>query len=157
MNTFRALSIATALAPGTAMAALFGSLLAGTPPTDLGVRDGRLAPCPAKPNCVSSQATDDEHRIAPIAFRGSASDAIVRLAGVIAAQDGATIVKRGDAYVYATFTTPIMGFVDDVEFSVDPARHVIDVRSASRLGHSDLGVNRKRIEQLRAAFAEAGA
>lgn len=148
---------AAALAPGNAMAALFGSLLAGTPPTDLGVRDGRLAPCPETPNCVSSQAADDGHRIAPIAFRGSASDAIAKLAGVVAAQDGATIVKRSGTYLYATFATPIMGFVDDVEFVVDPARGAIDVRSASRLGHSDLGVNRKRVEGLRAAFAEAGA
>ena len=69
----------------------------------------------------------------------------------------ATIVARGDDYLYATFTTPIMGFVDDAEFTVDAARGTIDLRSASRLGHSDLGVNRKRIETLRAAFAETGA
>src|SRR5258705_8333304 len=140
-----------------AMAALFGNLLAGSPPAALGVRDGRLAPCPASPNCVSSQAADDEHRIAPLAYKGNASDALARLARVIAAQPGATIVAQHDGYLYATFQTPLMGFVDDVEFVVDPARSVIDVRSASRLGYRDFGVNRKRIDTLRAAFMEATA
>lgn len=136
------------------MAALFGNLLGGSPPAALGVRDGRLAPCPASPNCVSSQAADADHRIAPIAYTGNAADALTRLARVIAAQPGATIVAQHDGYLYATFQTPLMGFVDDVEFVVDPARNVIQARSASRLGHRDFGVNRKRIETLRAEFAK---
>jgi uncharacterized protein (DUF1499 family) len=136
------------------MAALFGNLLAGSPPAALGVRDGRLAPCPASPNCVSSQATDADHRVAPIAYTGDAAAALVRLAHMIAAQPGATIVAQHDGYIYATFQTPLMGFVDDVEFLVDPAQRVIQVRSASRLGTSDFGVNRKRIEALRAALAK---
>ena len=137
------------------MAAIFGNLLAGSPPAALGVRDGRLAPCPASPNCVSSQAGDTEHRIAPIAYTGNAADAMARLARVISAQPGATIVAQHDGYVYATFQTPLMGFVDDVEFVVDPERSVIQLRSASRLGHRDFGVNRKRIETLRSAFGAA--
>ena len=137
------------------MAALFGNLLAGSPPAALGVRDGRLAPCPASPNCVSSQATDADHRVAPIAYTGDAAAALVRLAHMIAGQPGATIVAQHDGYIYATFQTPLMGFVDDVEFLVDPAQRVIQVRSASRLGTSDFGVNRKRIEALRAALAKA--
>jgi uncharacterized protein (DUF1499 family) len=137
------------------MAALFGSLFAGSPPSDLGARDGRLAPCPAKPNCVSSQADDTDHRIAPLPLAGDAAADMATLAKVVAAQPGAVVVTRNDRYLYATFTTPLMGFVDDVEFVADPRRSVIDVRSASRLGHSDLGVNRKRVEALRAAFAEA--
>lgn len=153
----RALTIALFLWPGAAMAALFGSLFAGSPPADLGARDGRLVACPAKPNCVSSQATDEAHRIAPLAYRGGAAEAMDHLARVVSAQAGATVVTRRDSYLYATFQTPLMGFVDDVEFVADPARGVIDVRSASRLGHSDLGVNRKRIEAVRAAFAEATA
>ena len=139
------------------MAALFGNLLAGTPPAALGVRDGRLSPCPASPNCVSSQAADVEHRVAPLAYKGTASEALARLARTIAAQPGATIVAQHDGYLYATFQTPLMGFVDDVEFFVDPARSVIEVRSASRLGYRDFGVNRKRIESLRAAFMEGTA
>ena len=139
------------------MAALFGNLLAGSPPAALGVRDGRLAPCPASPNCVSSQAADADHRIAPIAYTGDAAGALSKLARVIAAQGGATIAAQHDGYLYATFQTPLMGFVDDVEFIVDPARRMIDVRSASRLGRRDFGVNRKRIEALRTAMAKAAA
>lgn len=137
------------------MAALFGNLLAGSPPAALGVRDGLLARCPASPNCVSSQAADAEHRIAPLAYKGSAADGAAKLARVIAAQPGATIVAQHDGYLYATFQSPLMGFVDDVEFVIDPARSVIDVRSASRLGNRDFGVNRKRIETLRAELTEA--
>jgi uncharacterized protein (DUF1499 family) len=138
------------------MAALFGSLFAGSPPAGLGAPDGRLASCPDKPNCVSSQAAAADQRIAPFAYSGDPRAALDRLAGVVAAAPGATVVTRKDDYLYATFTTPLMGFVDDVEFVVAPAHAVIEVRSASRLGYSDLGVNRKRIESLRAAFAQAG-
>lgn len=137
--------------------ALLGNLLAGQAPGGLGVRAGRLAACPAKPNCVSSQAEDEAHRIAPFAFEGSATDAMAKLGRVIAAQPGATVVTRNGGYLYATFETPVLGFVDDVEFAADAARHVIDVRSASRLGYRDFGVNRKRIEALRAALEGASA
>jgi uncharacterized protein (DUF1499 family) len=157
MGTRRIPLVVLALWPGAAMAALFGSLFAGTPPADVGARDGRLAPCPAKPNCVSSQAADDAHRIAPFPLRGPPLSSMAMLARVVAAQPGATIVTQRDDYLYATFTTNLMGFVDDVEFVVDLPRGVVDVRSASRLGYSDLGVNRKRIEALRAAFAESRA
>jgi uncharacterized protein (DUF1499 family) len=143
--------------PGVALAALFGSLFAGTPPADLGARNGRLAACPAKPNCVSSQAADAPHRTEPFPFTGSATEAFATLARVVAAQPGATIVTRGDGYLYATFQTALLGFVDDVEFVVDAARRVIDVRSASRLGNSDFGTNGRRVETLLAAFAGARA
>lgn len=144
--------LALTVAPA-AMAALFGSLFAGTMPADLGVHDGRLKACPDQPNCVNSQATDAGHAIAPLAFRGDAAAAMKALAAIVAATPGATVVKARDLYLQATFATPTMGFVDDVEFHADAARKVIDVRSASRLGHSDLGANRKRVEELRRAFA----
>jgi uncharacterized protein (DUF1499 family) len=145
------------LCPGMAMAALFGNLFAGSPPAGLGATNGRLAACPAKPNCVSSQATDTDHLVAPLAFTGPARDAMAQLARVISAQSGARVVEEREDYVRAAFQTPLMGFVDDVEFLLDPGRQVIDVRSASRLGHSDFGVNRKRVEALRAAFAGGAA
>jgi len=152
----RRIVLALALSwPSLAMAALFGSLFAGSPPAGLGVRDGTLAPCPATPNCVASAAGDDAHRIAPIAYHGDAAAAMAKLAKAVAAQPGATIVAQRDDYLYATFQTPLMGFVDDVEFLATPGSGAIDVRSASRLGYSDLGVNRKRVEVLRAAFVEA--
>ncbi len=153
MRVVRLIALLLLLLSGTAMAALFGNLFSGTPPTNLGVNAGRLAPCPETPNCVSSQAKDEGHRIAPLTYDGEATAAMARLAQVISRQQGATLVTRRDDYIYATFQTPVMGFVDDVEFAADPARQAIDVRSASRLGRSDFGVNRKRIEALRTAFA----
>ena len=157
MPSRRILLVAFALWPGAAMAALFGSLFAGTAPADLGVRDGRLAPCPATPNCVSSRSADDSQRVAPFPLRGPPLSSMAKLARIVAAQPGAAIVTQRDDYLHATFATPLMGFVDDVEFVVDAPRGVIDVRSASRLGYGDLGVNRKRVEALRAAFAEGSA
>jgi uncharacterized protein (DUF1499 family) len=142
---------------GIAMAAFFGNLLAGTTPSNLGVQAGQLAACPNSPNCVSSQAEDEGHRIVPLAFSGDAAEAMARLAQVVARQPGATIVTQRSDYLYATFQTRMMGFVDDVEFVANRAQNRIDVRSASRLGYGDFGVNRKRIEAVRAALAaEAG-
>jgi uncharacterized protein (DUF1499 family) len=153
MRIVRRCVLVLSLLSASAMAALFGNLFAGTLPSNLGVQAGKLARCPESPNCVSSQAQDEGHRIAPLAYNGDAAAAIARLAQVIAWQRGATVVTQRGDYIYATFQTPVMGFVDDVEFVVNPAQRVIDVRSASRLGHSDLGVNRKRIEAVREAFA----
>ena len=135
------------------MAALLGNVFAGTAPSNLGVHAGKLTACPDSPNCVCSQAADDGHRIAPLAYNGDAAAAIARLAQVIAKQRGATIVTQRGDYIYATFQTPVMGFVDDAEFLLNPELHVIQLRSASRMGYGDFGVNRKRIEALRAAWA----
>ena len=156
MRVLRLVILLLLVPSGSAMAAWFGNLVSGTPPTQLGASAGRLAPCPDTPNCVNSQAQDDHHRIAPLAYTGDASAAMARLAQVIARQQGATIVTREGDYLYATMQTPVMGFVDDIEFLADPAQHHINVRSASRLGRSDFGVNRKRVEEVRAAFS-AGA
>jgi len=115
-------------------------------PTNLGVKDGRLAPCKRTPNCVSSQAdpSDQEHYIAPIAFRGGMDE--VRRA--VASMAGATVINAQGNYLYAEYRTKLMRYVDDVElFKVGD---IVHVRSASRLGRRDFGVNRKRIEALRA-------
>jgi len=115
-------------------------------PTNLGVKDGRLAPCRGTPNCVSSQAdpADAEHYIAPIAFRADAMSAIRK---AVAAMQRATVVSEGQNYLYAEFRSKLLGYVDDVEFFFDG--NAIQVRSASRLGRRDFGVNRKRVEKLR--------
>jgi uncharacterized protein (DUF1499 family) len=142
--------------PPLPMAALpfFGSILAGQRPSNLGVKNGQLSPCPGSPNCVVSQGNPDaEHAIAPLAYSGDASSALAQLEAVITGMPRTAIIEKTDTYLYAEFTSPLMGYVDDVEFSVDPAQSVIHVRSASRLGESDLGVNRKRIEAIRSAFA----
>ena len=135
-------------------------LLKGTPPNNLGVRDGRLKPPSGGPNSVSSQAAlYPEHpmreyaQIAPLALRGDASTTMAKLRAIVAAMSGAHIVKSDGDYLYARFTTRLMGFVDDTEFWFDPAAGVIQVRSASRVGRKDLGVNRARVEAIRAQLA----
>lgn len=125
---------------------------AGKRPKDLGVSSGRLQPCPDSPNCVSSQSTDEEHQIDPLALESSPPEALAKLKKIIQAMERTSIIEEADDYLYAEFKSAIMGFVDDVEFYIDEENKVIHVRSASRIGHSDLGVNRKRIEAIRAEF-----
>ncbi len=129
----------------------------GTPPTDLGVNNGQLKSCPSTPNCVCSQAPvdDSEHAIAPLSYTGSAKDAIERLKQIIEGMERSTINQVSDDYLYAEFSSKLMGFVDDVEFYVLPGETVIQTRSAARLGKSDLGVNRKRTEEIRRQFIAA--
>ena len=137
---------------------IFGQLglLKGSPPGDLGVHDGRLKPPSNTPNSVSSQASlypDHPQRayadIAPLPLKGDANATLDRIASIIESMEGGKIVKKEPGYIYAQFTTRLMKYVDDVEFWYDPVAKVIQVRSASRLGSSDLGVNRERIESIR--------
>lgn len=133
----------------------FKALFSGSRPSTLGVKEGRLAPCPKSPNCVVSQGEEDaEHAIAPLTFDSDMAAAVAKLREVVEAQEGSAVIEQTDTYLYAEFTSKLMGFVDDVEFYFSPTEPgTIHVRSASRLGQSDLGVNRKRIEAIRAAFA----
>jgi uncharacterized protein (DUF1499 family) len=115
--------------------------------------DSVLAPCPASPNCVSSTAPDKSHRVEPIPFTGAPAAAMERLRTIIEALPRARIVRSDASGLHAEFTSWLLRFVDDVDCVVDASAGVIHVRSASRVGYSDLGVNRKRVEQIRAAFA----
>ncbi|MGB3786506.1 MAG: DUF1499 domain-containing protein [Phormidesmis sp.] len=126
----------------------------GTPPTDLGVTDGRLKACPSTPNCVCSYAPaeDTEHAIAPFSYTGSTKDAIAKLKAIIEGMERSTINTVSDDYLYAEFSSKLMGFVDDVEFYAPSGESVIHTRTAARLGKSDLGVNRKRTEEIREKF-----
>ena len=119
----------------------------GTRPDNLCVRNGTLAACPSSPNCVSTNSTDPEHQIKPLKFLGE--NTIATLKAAVLAQPGAVVISETENYLYAEFTSSLMGFVDDVEFYVDETAGTVQVRSASRLGQSDLGVNRKRIETIR--------
>jgi len=121
-------------------------------PDYLGVKDGRLARPKSTPNCVSSQAdaADTEHFIAPFSFKGDAAAAMAAVRRAVEGMDGATVIRHEGAYLYAEFRTKVMRFVDDVEFLYDDKAGVIHVRSASRLGRRDFGVNRARVEALRA-------
>jgi uncharacterized protein (DUF1499 family) len=125
----------------------------GIRPTDLGVTGGKLLDCPNTPNCVSSQSSDDEHKIAPLTFSGDTLKAFEELKSVISSLPRTKIITAKDNYIYAEFTSAFMGYVDDVEFYLNTEKKVIEVRSASRLGKSDLGVNRDRIESIRAKLA----
>lgn len=123
----------------------------GTPPNDLGVHGGRLADCPASPNCVSSQLDDRRHHIEPLVFADAPEQAFARLENLLAERSDTTIIARRPGYLRIEFRTTL--FVDDGEFLLDEQHRVIDVRSASRLGYFDLGKNRNRIEQIRREFA----
>ena len=114
-----------------------------------------LPACPDKPNCVSSQApsSDQQHAIAPIAFSGDPDRAWTALQRAIAAMPRTRVVSDGHGYLHAEATSLIFRFVDDLECVIDRAASVIHVRSASRVGHGDMGVNRKRVERLRQRFA----
>ncbi len=129
--------------------------MVSSPPENLGVKEGQLAPCPETPNCVSSQATDPEHQIAPISYSGSTAEAKARLMDILTAMPRLTIVAELPDYVYAETRTPGFGFVDDNEFYFDETAGVIHVRAAARLGQSDMGANRQRIEEIRFKFMEA--
>jgi uncharacterized protein (DUF1499 family) len=119
-------------------------------PDNLGVTNGRLAPCRRTPNCVCSQAdpADREHYIAAIPFRGEAIAAVRR---AVESLPRTRIISATSNYLYAEFRSKLLGYVDDVEFFYDGA--AIQVRSAARLGRRDFGVNRNRVEQLRALLS----
>ncbi|WP_204104217.1 MULTISPECIES: DUF1499 domain-containing protein [Spirulina sp. CCY15215] len=119
-------------------------MFSGKRPSNLGIKNGKLAPCPGTPNCVSSQSTKSQEKIAPLPMTS-----IAQLRKVIEGMELTKIIKETDNYLYAEFKSKLMGFVDDVEFYLDSNAKVIHVRSASRLGKSDLGANRKRVEEIR--------
>jgi uncharacterized protein (DUF1499 family) len=121
-------------------------------PLRLGLTDGGLHDCPESPNCVCSTASRPAQRIEPLRFDGDPDAALARLAQWLAAQPRTQIITRTDRYLHATCTSRIFRFVDDLEALVDPAAGLIQLRSASRIGYSDLGVNRRRIEALRQAW-----
>jgi len=136
--------------------------LQGTAPTDLGVRNGRLKPPSQTENSVTSQAAlypDHPQRfhsaIASLPVKGDGPATMARIKAIVEGMAGAKVVQSGPDYLYAQFTTHWMKFVDDVEFWFDPAANAIQVRSASRLGSRDMGVNRKRVEAVRTALAAA--
>jgi uncharacterized protein (DUF1499 family) len=105
---------------------------------------------------VSSQSADRDHAIAPLQYRDDTSDAITELKKVIRTMKRAEIVVATDTYLHAEFTSAVFRFVDDVEFLCDDRARLIHVRSASRVGRSDSGVNRKRVEEIRARWNAAG-
>jgi uncharacterized protein (DUF1499 family) len=121
---------------------------------DVGLRDGKLSECPDSPNCVSSQTVKKGHTIDPLSYKGSISEAKQALLLIISSLPRTKIIVDNDRYIHVTFTSRLMRFVDDVEFLFDDTNKQIHVRSASRVGYSDMGVNRKRVENLRKLLNE---
>ncbi len=145
-------------------AVLAGQLgfLKGTAPSDLGLKNGQLKAPSSTNNSVTSQAALHPNHpmrakadIAALPMTGDAKATMARLQTVVAAMPGAQIIKTEPTYLYAQFTTRLMKYVDDVEFSIDEPARLIHVRSASRLGKEDLNANRDRIEAIRAKLATA--
>jgi uncharacterized protein (DUF1499 family) len=120
-------------------------------PGYLGVKDGKLASCRERLNCVSSQAdpADAQRYIAPIAFKGGALAAMAAARKAIESMERSTIIRHEGNYLYAEFRSKLLRFVDDLELTYDEKAGVLHVRSASRLGRRDFGVNRARVEALR--------
>lgn len=146
--------------PVLLVAAGQAGLLKGKPPTTLGVTEGRLPPPRKSPNNVHSQAGSfgpayAHTLIEPLPAGPDGAAAIARLRSLIEDMPGAQVIKAAPDYLYVQYTTRWMKFVDDAEFWFDPAAQKVQLRSASRLGESDLGVNRARIEALRQRLAQA--
>lgn len=124
----------------------------GTDNVATGIVDGRLTPCPESPNCVSSDALDELHRVEPYRLKAAPELTWRGLKDVVEAQERVTVITADDAYLHIEARSAIFRFVDDAEFHLRAEDGIIAVRSASRVGHGDMGVNRKRIETIREAL-----
>ena len=119
-----------------------------------GLTDGHLKPCPSSPNCVVSQDGDEKHAVDPITYKGDRNDVKEALLKVLSVVPRTEVIENTDNYIRTESTSRLFKFVDDAEFYFPEDENVIQVRSASRVGESDLGVNRRRIEQIRLALAD---
>ncbi len=117
-------------------------------PKTTGMVDGRLQPCPKSPNCVCCCHNDKEHYIAPLPY--TSKNTLDQIQAYLSQHYNAQVVQRTPDYMHIVITTPTMHYKDDLEFAVDRQKGIVKVRSASRIGYSDAGVNRARIEALRA-------
>jgi uncharacterized protein (DUF1499 family) len=123
-------------------------------PDNLGAVNGRLADCPARPNCVCTQCDDPGHHIDPLRFTGAPDEAMQRLKTVVGGLPRSKIMTANERYMHVECTSLLFRFIDDVEFLIEPDTKTVQFRSASRAGHSDLGVNRRRMEEIRQKFGE---
>ena len=118
---------------------------------ELGLLNEQLRPCPSSPNCVCSEWPVEGAFVEPLGYTTTAEDAWRKIKHAIV-ETGGVIETEQDSYLHARYETPLMRYVDDMELRLDEHQQVIHVRSASRVGHSDLGANRKRVERIRAVF-----
>lgn len=130
------------------------SACSGNRPTNIGINNGQLAQCPDSPNCVSSDENSEDHYIQPLQLSENGSVTFQRLRIYLQEQDNISLITNNENYIHAEASSDLFGFVDDVEFNYRPQTNIIAVRSASRLGYSDMGVNRKRVEAIRTLLIE---
>jgi uncharacterized protein (DUF1499 family) len=130
------------------------SLFSGQFPDNLGVKQGLLQSCPISPNCVVSQNADDGHKIEPINYTIETAKVKELLLKVLTVVPRTKIIEQTDNYIRTESASALLGFVDDVEFYFPNDQKIIHLRSASRLGESDLGLNRRRLEQIRLAIQD---
>ena len=115
----------------------------------IGIVDGKFYPCPNTPNCVSTQATENKHKADPIQYSGSLNEAKEKIIKIINSLKRSKIITNKENYIHVEFRTATFRFVDDVEFLFDDSEKIIHFRSRARLGYSDMGVNRKRMENVK--------
>jgi uncharacterized protein (DUF1499 family) len=124
----------------------------GSRPASLGVTQGRLAPCPDAPHCVSSQSEDESHRMEPLCYTTSQAEAQEKLLTILRSMKRTSIISIKDEYLHAECASAIFRYVDDVEFYFNDEQKLIHFRSSSRLGYDDMGVNRRRMKKIRETF-----
>ena len=129
---------------------------AGTRPSNLGIKDSRLAPCPSSPNCVSSDDADPDIELPRSSSLFPPAKPGARLRSAVGGLARTKIITKTDDYLHAECSSAFFGFVDDLELHLRATDHLIAVRSAARLGHGDFGVNRKRVENLRSSLRQQG-
>ena len=118
----------------------------------IGIVDRKLHPCPKSPNCVSTQAIDEKQKMEPINYSGDLEDAKTKIISIINSLKRSKIITNEENYIHIEFRTATFRFVDDVEFLFDDKEKVIHFRSRARMGYSDMGVNRKRMEKVKNLF-----
>ena len=129
---------------------------AGARPGNLGVRAGRLSPCPCAPNCVSSDADDIDHNVPAYELAVSCAEGWSAVKSAVGKLPRTIIARETEGYLHAECRSAFFGFVDDLELFLRADKKTIAVRSAARRGYSDFGVNRKRVENLRWSLRRAG-
>ncbi|MEL7497827.1 MAG: DUF1499 domain-containing protein [Planctomycetota bacterium] len=135
--------------PLVAVAGLYFMSMSANPPSTLGVRNGTLAECPESPNCVATQSGNDSQRMEPVSYEGSSEAIIEKIKSTVETKFARTkLISETEHYLHFEFTSLIFRFVDDVEFLIDDTSKQIHFRSASRVGYSDLGANRKRMQTI---------
>jgi uncharacterized protein (DUF1499 family) len=122
---------------------------------DMNLHD-QLFECPDRPNCVSSDAQDSRHAVAPMVLIGDTATGWVAIQTLVSRLSRSTVVKATNRYLHVTFKSRLFRFIDDLELKLDPQSDVIAIRSASRTGHFDRGVNRRRVESLREQLTADG-